>query len=111
MYPYFYFTKNIFICKALIYTFPFVIVLSASRLQNIVFPWDYIANAMLGFAWAVAEWLFMYVSVQNSGHLAKCVNYFGDFSFLLGDLIAKIGVRLRLHSRRHFLGGQGKFTT
>ena len=35
-------------------------------------------NAMFGFAWAVAEWVFMWVIVQNSGHFAKCVNCFGD---------------------------------
>jgi hypothetical protein len=30
----------------------------------------------------------MFLSVQNSGYLAKDVNYFGDFSLLFGDLMA-----------------------
>jgi hypothetical protein len=63
MYPYLYFTKNIFICKDLICIFPFVMILSASRLQNkvphgfggIVFPCDYIANAIFAKAWAVPQ--------------------------------------------------------
>ena len=45
-------------------------------------------KGILGLARTVAEWVFMCFCMQSSGYLAKDVNYFGDFSLLLSDLMA-----------------------